>query len=132
MIGTESKEKESVFATCEHFNFAGTHLLLEFWQAQNLNDVKTIEEAMVRAVEACGATLLDIKLHHFSPQGGVTGVAILAESHISIHTWPEFEYAAIDIFVCGKVEPYPALPVFREALKPGKIQVMDIKRGIFG
>lgn len=78
----------------------GTHILLDFWGAQRLDDASFIDGAMREAALACGATVLDTRLHQFGTGGGVTGVALLAESHISIHTWPETGYAALDIFLC--------------------------------
>ena len=69
--------------------FAGTHLILDLWGASRLDEIDHIEEALREAVTEAGATLLHIHLHHFTPYGGVSGVAVLAESHISIHTWPE-------------------------------------------
>ena len=84
---------------------------------------------LVDAVDSCGATLICVKTHKFSPQG-VTGVAVLAESHISIHTWPELGYAAMDIFTCGEhVNPEDALSTIRAFLKPDNFEVIDIKRG---
>ncbi|NQU42550.1 adenosylmethionine decarboxylase [bacterium] len=111
--------------------FAGIHLIIELWQAQHMTDPSSIRAIMIEAIEACGATLLSIDLHVFSPNGGVSGVAVLQESHISIHTWPEYEYAAMDVFVCGTVDPYLALPVLRERFQPGSMQVVEVKRGIF-
>lgn len=107
----------------------GKHLIFEFWGCINLNSSKKIEQVLREAVKACGATLLGIDAHQFSPQGA-SGVAILAESHISIHTWPENKYAAIDIFTCGsKVDPYAVLPVFKKFFKPKQIEMIDLKRG---
>lgn len=83
----------------------GQHLLADLHGCRDLADPARIEAAMRRAVTAAGATLLALKLHHFGNHQGVTGVALLAESHLSIHTWPEHDYAAIDIFLCG---PAPA------------------------
>lgn len=82
-------------------NPVGQHLIADLWGCQGLADPAVVETALRRAVAAAGVTLLDLKLHHFGPQQGVTGVALLAESHISIHTWPEHGYAAVDIFLCG-------------------------------
>jgi S-adenosylmethionine decarboxylase len=127
----EEVKPKPVYSRCKQFNFAGTHVLLEFWGAINLGSLEIIEAALIKAVEACGATLLDIKLHHFGPFQGVSGVALIKESHLSIHTWPEFEYAALDIFVCGEVNPYKAVPVLKQVFKPKKVQVIDLKRGIF-
>ncbi|HBF33928.1 TPA: adenosylmethionine decarboxylase [Candidatus Sumerlaeota bacterium] len=111
--------------------FAGIHLIIELWKARHMTDPTIIETLMKQAVEACGATLLSIDLHVFSPGGGVSGVAVLQESHISIHTWPEYEYAAMDIFVCGTIDPYKALPVLKDGFEPETIQVVELKRGIF-
>jgi S-adenosylmethionine decarboxylase len=78
---------------------SGKHWIVEFYGARALGDVKVIRRALRNAATLSGATLLRIQLHHFGAGGGVTGVALLAESHISIHTWPERSYAAIDIFM---------------------------------
>lgn len=81
--------------------YTGIHLLADLTGCAGLDDAARVELALRDAVAAARATLLDIRLHHFGPEQGVTGVALLAESHISIHTWPEHGYAAIDIFLCG-------------------------------
>ncbi len=94
-----------------------------------LNDIARIEQAMRDIVTACGATLLHIHLHHFSPSGGVSGVAVLAESHISVHTWPERDYAAFDVFMCGDAEPENAVPVLKRAFFPHHIEVSEELRG---
>ncbi|MHA1565220.1 MAG: adenosylmethionine decarboxylase [Alphaproteobacteria bacterium] len=109
---------------------AGVHLLLELWQAHRLDDVRHIQDTLRRAAEACGATLLHVHCHHFTEGGGVSGIAVLAESHISIHTWPERGYAAMDIFMCGSCNPYDALPVIKKALSPGSVQLSENKRGV--
>jgi len=109
----------------------GKHLILELWgcDSKALDDQEGIERMLIDAVKACGATLICVKTHKFSPQG-VTGVAVLAESHISIHTWPELGYAAIDVFTCGEhVNPEDAIPTIRSFLKPTNFEVIDIKRG---
>ena len=79
----------------------GTHLLADLTGCAGLDDPARVESALRAGVAAAGATLLDLKLHHFGEGHGVTGVALLAESHLSIHTWPEHGYAAVDIFLCG-------------------------------
>ncbi len=111
-------------------SFAGRHLLLELWEAHGLDQLEVVDQALRDAVEACGATLLTLKLHTFSDTGGISGVAIVAESHISIHTWPEWDYAALDVFLCGNCDPFDAVPVFKKAFRPGQIQMMESKRGV--
>ena len=110
--------------------FAGVHLLIELWTDHFLNDSNRIREIIIKAINACGATMLGIDLHEFTPNGGISGVAILQESHLSIHTWPEYSYAAIDLFVCGTVDPYLAIPVLESEFKPEKLEVQEVKRGV--
>ena len=73
--------------------------------------------------------MLNIDLHHFTPNGGVSGVAVLAESHISIHTWPECGYAALDVFMCGDARPEASVPVLRAAFAPSQVAVQELRRG---
>lgn len=112
--------------------FAGRHLIVEVQDAcpQALADIKHIENMLREAATAAGATLLSVDLHHFQPNGGVSGVAILAESHISIHTWPERGYAALDAFMCGIARPEKSVAVFRRYLKPKAVQMNEIRRGL--
>jgi len=122
--------------TCDYYvekdglRYAGTHLLIDLVGASQLNDLVVVESALRRAVTATGATLLNIDLHHFSPQGGISGVAILAESHMSIHTWPETGFAAVDIFLCGRCDAYEAIPILKEIFNPDTVQVTEHKRGL--
>jgi len=102
---------------------------VDLWDAANLDDSHIIRTVLRDASNACGATLLDLFLHQFQPCG-VTGVAVLAESHISVHTWPERCYAAVDIFTCGRCDPYQAIPVLEHWLHPGRIQLTEQKRGV--
>lgn len=118
------------FVVRDGVRFAGLHLLVDLWQAHALDDADHIERALRDAASACNATLLHIHLHAFEPSGGVSGVAVLAESHISIHTWPERSYAALDLFMCGRCNPHDALPVLRAAFRPGSIQLTESKRGL--
>ncbi len=123
---------EKVFcATNGHVNYAGVHLIIELWKSDHFTSLPKIRQILIDSVNACGATLLNIDLHEFTPYQGVSGVAVLQESHISIHTWPEYDYAALDIFVCGTVDPYKAIPVLKDGFKPERIQVVEVKRGIF-
>ncbi|HTE19100.1 MAG TPA: adenosylmethionine decarboxylase, partial [Armatimonadota bacterium] len=107
----------------------GTHLLIDLWGAQRLDDLEAVRGALLDAVAICGATLLELKLHGFGDGQGITGVALLAESHISIHSWPEHDYAAIDIFVCGPCDPHSILPVLREAFSPERVEMVEHRRG---
>ena len=108
----------------------GTHLVLELWGATNLNSPPIIEQALRDIVAAIDVTLLDLHVYPFSPMG-VTGAAIVAESHIIIHTWPEHGYAAIDIFTCGRERDLEAaLGSVRQHFTPERIQAMNMVRGI--
>jgi S-adenosylmethionine decarboxylase len=118
------------FITRDGVKFAGSHLIIDFWEAEGLNDKDRIEQAMRNAVDAAGATLLHIHLHTFTPSGGISGVAVLAESHISVHTWPERGYAAFDVFICGSAEPRNALKALEQALTPKRVVVGMHKRGV--
>jgi S-adenosylmethionine decarboxylase len=108
---------------------AGAHLIVDLYHASRLDEISHIERALRDCVAAAGATLLHIHLHHFEPNGGVSGVAVLAESHISIHSWPEHGYAALDIFMCGDANPDACVPVLRRAFAPKQIAVSEILRG---
>jgi S-adenosylmethionine decarboxylase len=110
--------------------YAGSHLIIDLWDGEHLDDVGVIELALRRAVQAAGATLLHLHLHAFGSGGGVSGVAVLAESHISIHTWPERGYAAIDVFMCGSAEPHKVVPVLRHMFKAQRIAICEQMRGV--
>jgi S-adenosylmethionine decarboxylase len=112
--------------------YAGRHLIIDLYNvaAGYLSDLELIRETLTEAAQKAGATLLNIDLHHFQPNGGVSGVAVLAESHISIHTWPEHGYAAIDAFMCGEARPERAIAVLRAAFSPGGVQVNELRRGM--
>ncbi len=107
----------------------GLHLLIDFWGAKELTNQPLIERTLRKAAEDCGATVLNVMLHSFGENAGITGVAILAESHISIHTWPETGYAAIDIFMCGSCDPHKAILALKETFLPEKEKITDFKRG---
>lgn len=118
------------FVEGDGMRFAGTHLIVDLWDAINLDDGELIDKALREAADKAGATLLSIDLHRFTPNGGISGVAVLAESHISIHTWPERAYAAIDVFMCGEAEPHRAIDVLRKVFAPGMLTVTEHKRGV--
>lgn len=109
-------------------SYAGIHLLIDLYGASHLNDMELIEKTMLRCVEAAGATLLHIHLHPFEPDG-VSGVAVLAESHISVHTWPENRFAAFDVFMCGNTKPELCIDIMREAFEVERVEVQELLRG---
>ena len=108
----------------------GQHLLIDFWGAKHAQDIKAIEQAMRAAAASCGATVLDVMLHSFGEHSGVTGVAILAESHISIHTWPETDYMALDVFVCGTCDAHKAADTLVKYFRPAKHDITAHRRGM--
>lgn len=118
------------FIDKDGFRYAGGHLLLDLWDAHNLTDPLGVETALCEAARASGATILHSHLHQFGEGGGVSGVVVLAESHISIHTWPERDFAAIDIFMCGACDPHLAIPVLRRAFSPGTVKISEHRRGL--
>ena len=120
------------FVTRDGLQFAGTHLIIDLWEADDLADPEHIDQVLREAAHATGATILHGHFHHFGPNSGVSGVLVLAESHVSIHTWPERRYAALDIFVCGACDPYRAIPVLKKGFRPGKVQLAEHKRGMLG
>lgn len=125
-------DREDHFMVKDGVAFAGMHLLVELWNATNLSEVDLTEETLIRAARTAGATVLHSYLHPFGPEMGVSGVVVLAESHISIHTWPERGYAAIDIFMCGDCDPYLAVDVLKEVFEPGFVNISEHKRGVVG
>ena len=109
--------------------FAGTHLIIEVVGGEGLDCEDRIQQAFRDCVDTCGATLLHIHTHKFSPQG-VSGVAVLAESHISVHTWPEIGYGAFDVFMCGDAQPWKAVDVLANAFDTRDIRVRELRRGL--
>ncbi|MBY0449001.1 MAG: adenosylmethionine decarboxylase [Cyanobacteria bacterium] len=119
--------------TSEHTVFnLGRHLLAEFYDCDSniLNNPKLIEDEMCNAARACGATIVQQNFHLFSPYG-VSGVVIIAESHLAIHTWPEFGYAAVDLFTCGDTcNPEVAYEYLKKALSAGTTFYSELNRGL--
>ncbi len=108
----------------------GRHCILELYRCnrQRLDDETFLAEAIRRSAQCAGATLLQLITHRFSPQG-VTGLALLAESHISIHTWPELGYAAVDVFTCGDhTMPEKACRELAARLQAGEQRLQSLRR----
>lgn len=112
------------------FRAEGTHLLADLSgvEPDKLMDCTHIEALLRTAATAAGATILHSHFHAFGSGQGITGVVLLAESHMSIHTWPEQSFAAVDIFMCGNSRPEEALAVVRAAFMPADCQVQTVRR----
>lgn len=109
----------------------GKHLILDAWRVpvELLNDAEHVRAALRRAVEACGATLINLCVHRFSPYG-VTATATLAESHLAVHTWPEHGYLAADLFLCGGGDAQAAIDSLVESFEAEETRVRELARGI--
>ena len=120
------------FANRNGVHCAGVHLIVDLVGANKtrLNDLGHIERTLMDCADAAGATLLHIHVHPFEPNG-ISGVVVLAESHISIHTWPDISYAALDIFMCGQTNPDACLAILYTAFEPKNMPVQELLRGRF-
>ena len=109
----------------------GRHILAEFFDCDPdiLNNAEQVELYMKRAALECGATIVKSVFHTFNPHG-VSGVVVIAESHLAIHTWPEYRYAAVDVFTCGDtVDPWIATRALQEYFRAGSIKTVELNRG---
>jgi S-adenosylmethionine decarboxylase len=112
----------------------GKHLLVELHgcDPDALKSIDLIREAMVTAAKIANATIIGVSFHEFSPFG-ISGVVVIAESHLSIHTWPEYRYAAVDIFTCGdQLKPEVAVDYITLQLKSKNVSVVEVRRGLIG
>ncbi len=112
-------------------NALGSHLLIDLWEVQTnlLDDVRRLRKELVRCAWTGGATVVDTRFSHFEPHG-ISGLVILSESHLAIHTWPEKGFAAVDVFTCG--EPELAQRIVDEVvltLAPGRHELHKVERG---
>lgn len=117
------------FTQLGDIEYAGKHIFFDVWGAVNLDDPILLEEVLRESVAVSGATLLHLHIHQFTPTGGLSGTAILAESHINVHTWPERGFAAFDAFMCGNAEPEKIEAVIEKAFHPKKLLVELRHRG---
>ena len=111
----------------------GRHILAEMYDCspESLNNIKVVEQTMVDAALEAGAEVREVAFHKFSPQG-VSGVVVISESHLAIHTWPELGYAAVDIFTCGHtVDPWVSCHYIKEQFLAQNMTAKEIKRGEF-
>lgn len=114
-------------------NALGRHILAEIYgcDAELLNDKEAIERVMMESALKSGAEVREVSFHKFNPQG-VSGVVIISESHLTIHTWPELGYAAVDVFTCGdRINPWDACNYLTEFLKAKNMTATEVRRGIF-
>jgi S-adenosylmethionine decarboxylase len=111
----------------------GRQILVEYYDcnSDSLNDVEFIETSLIEATRASNATIIAHNFHKFSPYG-VSGVVVIAESHVAIHTWPEYNYAAVDIFTCGDtIDPWIIQEQLKKAFASRNTSSMEMKRGMF-
>lgn len=109
----------------------GQHLLVEFYNCNQtiLDDVAGIEQHMNKAARVCGATVVQSTFHRFQPYG-VSGVVVISESHLAIHTWPEYGYASVDLYTCGEeVEPMKAYEYLKAVFESQETEIQSLKRG---
>ncbi|HXG15289.1 MAG TPA: adenosylmethionine decarboxylase [Calidithermus sp.] len=114
-------------------NALGRHLLLELFDcdADAINSLETVKAALIEAAKRAQATIVDVVFHEFNPFG-ISGVVVIAESHLSIHTWPEYRYAAVDVFSCGEVlQPETAVTYLVEQFGAERASVVEMQRGVF-
>ena len=113
-------------------NALGRHLLIElkFCNKEVLDNLEFLRKCLIDTAQKIGATVLNDVFHKFSPQG-VSGVVVIAESHLCIHTWPEFGYAAVDVFTCGStINPKDAIELLVKTLDCKDYSYMELQRGI--
>ena len=111
----------------------GKHLLLDLKDCERklLSDSDFLKDTLLSACRVAGATILSESFHSFPPYGGVSGVVIIAESHFSVHTWPEYDYAAIDIFTCGNsLHPERAVELLVRELQARDHSILELNRGV--
>ncbi len=113
----------------EQIKYAGTHIIADFWHGRDIANPEEFKKILLQAALESRNTPLEVSIHVFSPRG-ITGVVLLAESHIAVHTWPEIEYTAIDIFTCGQSgDAKKALAFLRKELHPQRVAVKALERG---
>jgi len=114
-------------------NALGRHLLVELFDCDPdvIDSLESVKEALIEAAKRAQATIVDVVFHEFNPFG-ISGVVVIAESHLSIHTWPEYRYAAVDIFSCGAaLQPEVAASYLVEQFAAERTSIVEMQRGMF-
>ncbi len=114
-------------------NALGRHLLVELFDCDPdvINNLEAVKGALIEAAKRAQATIVDVVFHEFNPFG-ISGVVVIAESHLSIHTWPEYRYAAVDIFSCGEaLQPEVAANYLVEQFAAERTSIVEMQRGMF-
>jgi S-adenosylmethionine decarboxylase len=131
----DKKQNTNKTITNDHFIiekgkiYAGKHIIIDLWNVDFDNNISTLKKIIKKSILVSKATLLHMHLHKFGKEQGISGVAVLAESHISVHTWPERNYIAFDIFMCGDTFPNLAAESIINSLNPKRKNIKVIKRG---
>ena len=110
--------------------FAGCHILADFWGVERMSDLDLIKKTIEESARKAGANILHSYYHPFGDGMGVSGVTVLSESHISIHTWPERSFASIDVFMCGNCDPQATINYLEKTFKPSSIDQSLNRRGV--
>ncbi|NQX79601.1 MAG: adenosylmethionine decarboxylase, partial [Hyphomicrobiaceae bacterium] len=129
LLNNASNERLDFFIERDGVRYAGNHLIIDLFGAKRIDEIEYMEQTLKQCIKIAGATALHLHLHHFTPNGGISGVAVLSESHISVHSWPEAHYAAFDVFMCGKAKPELCIDVLCDAFEAREAVVKTHQRG---
>lgn len=124
------EQKDFLLTNDSGKTYAGKHLIIDVSDGLHLNDEARVKAMLIDCAEIAGATVLHVHTHVFTPSGGISGVAVLAESHISIHSWPEIQYAAMDVFMCGNTQPELTIDRIKQCFETDKVTYTTIERGV--
>lgn len=132
MTHSSASVNEDFFIERAGVRCAGAHLMIDLYDANKLDDLELMERTLRRCIDPAGADAPHVHLHPAEPKGVVSGVAVVAESHISAHAWPEQRYAAFDIFMRGRARPERCIEVLLEAFTPRRVAIEELLRGRAG
>lgn len=125
----EKVNKLDYFMSDDKGAFAGLHMILDMYDVEQLDQLEWIEKGLINAAKIANATIIHSHMHHFGPEQGVSGVVVLSESHISVHSWPEKKYIAVDVFMCGNTKPQQAIDYLIDYFNAGSHKCSVIRRG---